>query len=32
LKDFRRLAIRYDKPAANFASAVALAALVAFWT
>lgn len=31
LKDFRRVATRYDKPAANFASAVALAAVVAFW-
>jgi transposase len=32
LKDFRRVATRYDKLAANFASAVALAAVVAFWT
>ncbi len=32
LKDFRRVATRYDKLAANFASAVALAAIVAFWT
>lgn len=31
LKDFRRVATRYDKLAANFASAVALAAVVAFW-
>ncbi len=31
LKDFRRVATRYDKLAANFASAVALAAIVAFW-
>ena len=31
LKDFRRVATRYDKLAANFLSAVALAALVAFW-
>jgi transposase len=32
LKDFRRVATRYDKLAANIASAVALAAVVAFWT
>ncbi len=31
LKDFRRVATRYDKLAANFASAAALAAVVAFW-
>jgi transposase len=31
LKDFRRVATRYDKLAANFASAVALASIVAFW-
>lgn len=31
LKDFRRVATRYDKLAANFASAVALAAAVALW-
>jgi len=31
LKDFRRIATRYDKLAANFLSAVALATLVAFW-
>jgi transposase len=31
LKDFRRVATRYDKLAANFASAVALAAVTAFW-
>ena len=31
LKDFRRVATRYDKLAANFASAVALATIVAFW-
>ena len=31
LKDFRRVATRYDKLAANFASAVALAATIAFW-
>lgn len=30
LKDFRRVATRYDKLAANFASAVALAAVLAF--
>ena len=31
LKDFRRVATRYDKLARNFRSAVALATLVAFW-
>lgn len=31
LKDFRRIATRYDKLARNYASAVALAAIVAFW-
>lgn len=31
LKDFRRIATRYDKLAANFLSAVILAAIVAFW-
>jgi transposase len=31
LKDFRRVATRYDKLARNFMSAVALATLVAFW-
>lgn len=31
LKDFRRIHTRYDKLAANFLSAVALAAAVAFW-
>ncbi len=31
LKDFRRIATRYDKLAANFASAVALASIIAFW-
>jgi transposase len=31
LKDFRRVATRDDKLAANFASAVALAAVIAFW-
>lgn len=32
LKDFRRIATRYDKLAANFAAAVALAAIVTWWT
>ena len=32
LKDFRRIATRYDKLAANFLSAVALAAVIAHWT
>ena len=31
LKDFRRIATRYDKLAANFLSAVALVTAVAFW-
>jgi transposase len=31
LKDYRRVATRYDKLAGNFLSAVALAALVAYW-
>ena len=31
LKDFRRVATRYDKLAANFASTVAIASVVAFW-
>lgn len=31
LKDFRRVATLYDKLAANFASAIALAAVIAFW-
>jgi len=31
LKDFRRIHTRYDKLAANFLSAVALATTVAFW-
>jgi transposase len=31
LKDFRRVATRYDKLARNFLSAVHIAALVAFW-
>jgi transposase len=31
LKDFRRIATRYDKLARNFASAIALAAIVIWW-
>jgi transposase len=31
LKGFRRIATRYDKLACNYASAVALAAVIAFW-
>ena len=31
LKDFRRVATRYDKLADNFLSAVAIAAVLAFW-
>ena len=31
LKDFRRIHTRYDKLAANFLSAVALATAAAFW-
>ena len=31
LKDFRRVATRYDKLARNFLSAIALATIVAFW-
>ena len=31
LKDFRRIAPRYDKLSRNFLSAAALATLVAFW-
>ena len=31
LKDFRRVATRYDKLARNYASAVALASVVACW-
>ncbi len=31
LKDFRRIATRYDKLARNFLAAVHVAALVAFW-
>ena len=32
LKDFRRIATRYDKLAANYFSAVALAAIATWWT
>jgi transposase len=32
LKDWRRIATRYDKLASNFASAVAIAAIVIWWT
>jgi transposase len=31
LKDFRRVATRYDKLAVNFLSAVVIAAIIAFW-
>jgi len=31
LKDFRRVATRYDKLARNYQSAIALAAAIAFW-
>jgi transposase len=31
LKDFRRIATRYDKLARNFASAIALTAIVIWW-
>ena len=31
LKDFRRVAIRYDKNANNFMAALCLAALVCYW-
>ena len=31
LKDWRRIATRYDKLAANFAAAVTLAAIVIWW-
>jgi transposase len=31
LKDFRRIATRYDKVARNFLAAVHLAAIVAYW-
>ena len=32
LKDWRRIATRYDKLAANFESAVAIAAVILWWT
>ena len=32
LKDWRRIATRYDKLAANYASTVAIAAVVLWWT
>jgi transposase len=32
IKDFRRIATRYDKLARNFASAIALVAVVLWWT
>ena len=32
LKDWRRIATRYDKLASNFASAVAIAAIILWWT
>lgn len=32
LKDWRRIATRYDKLAANFAAAIMLAAVVIWWT
>ena len=32
LKDWRRIATRYDKLAINFAAAVALAAVISWWT
>ena len=31
LKDFRRVATRYDKNAENFLSALCLAALICYW-
>ena len=31
LKDYRRIATRYDKLATNFASSVYLAAAISFW-
>jgi transposase len=31
LKDFRRIATRYDKLAPNFLPAIQLAAVVAYW-
>ncbi len=32
LKDFRRVATRYDKLARNFLSTLAIATIVAYWT
>jgi putative transposase len=32
LKDWRRIATRYDKLASNFAAAVAIAAIIIWWT
>ena len=32
LKDYRRIATRYDKLARNFASAIALVSIVIWWT
>jgi len=32
LKDFRRIATRYDKLARNYAAALSLAAIVTWWT
>ena len=32
LKDFRRIATRYDKLARNFSSAIALAAVILWWS
>jgi putative transposase len=32
LKDWRRIATRYDKRAANFAAAVMIAAVIIWWT
>jgi len=31
VKDFRRIATRYDRSAANFRAAVCLAATVSYW-
>jgi putative transposase len=31
LKDFRRIATRYDKLARNFAAAIAIAAIILWW-
>jgi transposase len=32
LKDFRRIATRYDKLATNFLAAIAIAATLTWWT